>query len=202
MTEERSPSKGEKDYGLSLRAAARGLWRGILSFDQFVELMVVTVRRGLTRAWNEGAKECGINPEDMTAEERLELERAIFENYDRIFSYAEFIEQNSRANGGKLGRVLWRTELWLNRYDSVRVKAAALACKDKKKQWHLGATEKHCRTCLKFEGRTYRYSVWEKNNALPKSRVLCCGGFRCDCTLEDTETRVTPGPFPRAALCE
>ena len=202
MSEGREPSRGEEQYGRELRAPARALWRGIFSFDQFVEEMILIVRRGLTRAWNVGAKECNIDPEDMSAHERLELEREIFRNYDRIFSYAEYVEQNSRANGGKLGKVLARTELWQNRYDSVRVKAAALACKDKKKQWHLGATEKHCRSCLTFNGRVYRYSVWEKNNALPKSRVLCCGGFRCDCRLDDTDARVTPGPFPKGALCE
>lgn len=31
----------------------------------------------------------------------------------------------------------------------------------------------------------------------------CCdGGFRCDCHLDDTDARVTPGPFPKGALCE
>jgi len=191
----------EEDYGLQMRALARALWRGIYSLDEFVELMIVSVRRGLTRAWKEGAAECGISPEELNAMEQLELEREIYRNYDRIFDYAQYIEDNSKENGGLLRKVLPRTELWTNRYDAVRTRASSLACKDKKKQWHLGATEEHCKSCETFDTRVYRYSVWEQNNALPKSPILCCHGFRCDCRLEDTEERITPGPFPKSVLC-
>lgn len=193
-------STHESDYAAAIRASAKAMWLGLFGYDQFFESMITTIQRGLTFAWAEGAKECGILPGELSANEQMQLQSAIFEQVNYINGFAVFIEQNTKELKGKWGTINNRVQMWINRYVAVRTLAASLACASKKKKWRLGPTE-HCRTCAGFEGRVYRYQVWERNGALTQSHNLCCGGFRCQCFFEDTNERITPGPFPRRLLC-
>lgn len=201
LSQSRQPSGGERDYGLGIRAVVRGLWLGVFDQFQFIDSMVGSLQRGLARAAREGAAECGIGPEEMSHQELAAMDREINNNFKRIFQFSTTIMAGSKRDGGKLGPLLRRATLWINRYDALRVEVAALACGDKKKVWRIGNTLESCRTCLGFEGRVYRYSVWVANGALPKVHALCCRGFRCDCRLEDTDAKMTPGRFPRSLLC-
>lgn len=204
---QRRQAGGERDYGLGIRAAARGLWSGAFDEFQFVDSMIATVTRGLNRAWIQGAAECGITEQELTAQERLARDERINEQFKHIFAFAQFITARRRELFGRGERaaardqVMRRAALWSNEYDATRVVAAAMACGNKKQIWVLGVTEDHCPSCLKFNGRVYRYKVWADNGALPKSRLLCCRGYHCDCDLVDTGQRVTPGKFPAGALC-
>ena len=193
-------SRGESDYAASLRAVFRALWLGVMGFDQAFDAMMTTIRRGFNTAWQEGAKECGVLPEEYTPAERVELETRIFGQFDYIAGVLEFIEANSKENGGAWGTVAARVPLWANRYREAKAKAASYACANKKKMFMLGATKAHCRSCLGLNGRVYRYETWAANNAIPPSHAFECGGFQCLCTLEDTDQRVKPGPFPRSLL--
>ena len=204
---QRKQSGGERDYGLGIRAAARGLWSGVFDEFQFVDSMIASVTRGLNRAWLEGASECGITEQELTAQERLARDERINEQFKHILAFAQFITAHRRElfkrgqRAGPRDQVMKRAILWSNEYDAARVQAAAMACGNKKKAWRLGKTEEHCDSCSVFDGRVYRFKTWLANGALPKTRVLCCRGYRCDCKLEDTEQRITPGKFPVGALC-
>jgi hypothetical protein len=191
----------ESTYRAGIRAAARGVWNGSLSQPQGLQSMYLTIGREITRAWNEGAAECGIRPDEFTFEELLARDNFIIEQENYAPGFIDFVIQNLRANGGKWGTITPRIELWVNKYRLARTRSAASACANKKKVWVLGATEKHCDSCLKFEGRVYRYQTWAENGATPQSRRLCCGGWLCDCSLDDTDERITPGRFPAGALC-
>lgn len=204
---QRQASRGEKDYGLGIRASARGLWSGVFDEFQFLDSMFAVIRRGLDRAWREGAAECGIKPEEFTAQERFALDERKTGQLERILPFSRFITARRRAlfprgkRAAARDQVIRRAILWSNEYDATRVQAAAMACGNKKKAWKLGKTEEHCVSCFGFDGRVYRYKTWADNGALPKTRVLCCRGYHCDCDLVDTEKRLTPGKFPAGLLC-
>lgn len=193
-------STHEADYFAAIRAAAKGMWLGVYDYDEFFRGMVRSIHRGLTFAWAEGAKECGILLGELSASEQTQLENAIFGQINYIHGFAEFIEQNTKELGGKWTPIYNRIQMWANKYPAVRTLAASLACASKKKVWRLGPTEVHCKTCAGFEGRVYRYKIWQSNNALPQSSKLECNGIRCLCFFEDTDERITPGPFPRKLL--
>lgn len=53
--------------------------------------------------------------------------------------------------------------------------------------WRLGATEKHCRDCARLNGQVHTASEWARAGIRPQSADLECGGWRCDCRLEQTE---------------
>ena len=204
---QRKASGGEKDYGLSIRAAARGLWSGVFDEFQFIDSMISTAIRGLNKAWREGAAECGIKPDEFSATELAMRDQRINEQMKHMFSFARFIQGRRRAlfprgkRAAARDQVMRRAILWSNEYDATRVQAAAMACGNKKKTWKLGKTEEHCVSCFGFDGRVYRYKTWADNAALPKTRALCCRGYNCDCDLVDTDKRVTPGKFPARLLC-
>jgi hypothetical protein len=47
---------GEADYKRTVRANARMFWAGETDLFNFTDMMVGTIRRGLTYAWYDGAR--------------------------------------------------------------------------------------------------------------------------------------------------
>ncbi len=177
-TELQEQSRGESSYITDLRATFRALWLSLWSIDEFANAMVRVIRRGFEQAWKEGAKECSIEFDELTLDERLKLELGVVDQFEYIRGVGEFIVSNSKANGGAWGNVTARVPLWANRYREAKAKAASYACANKKKQFVLGATKEHCRSCLGLNGRVYRYETWRANNAIPPSHSFECGGFQ------------------------
>lgn len=56
-------------------------------------------------------------------------------------------------------------------------------------EWVLGATEEHCRTCLRMNGQRHRLNTWHRRGLLPGSQQLECKGFNCDCRFVKTTER-------------
>ncbi|MGD8499544.1 MAG: hypothetical protein PVJ86_02790 [Phycisphaerales bacterium] len=193
-------SRGAANYGSEIRAVFRALWLELITYDAFFSSMMVAIQRGLTLAWEDGAKECGIKSDEFTAAERMELEQFIYDQYSYISGVAEYIEANSKPKGGNWAAMVNRSNLWANKWREVRARAASIACANKKKQFVLGATKEHCKSCLGLNGRVYRYETWAANGAIPPSGAFECQGFQCLCYLVDTDQRVTPGRFPRSLL--
>ena len=199
-------SGGEKDYGRSIRAAARGYLTGVFTRFSFVDSMISTISRGLRRAFKEGLAKFGVTPEEMTAVEQAALDAQINVQLDHLIGFADFVrgKQELYKSGEKrkaLNQVFNRATLWSNQYDKTRVLAEAFAGANRPMTWRLGATDEHCKTCQGFDGRTYRFETWRSNGALPKVQALCCRGYRCDCRLEPATGRITPGKFPKGLLC-
>ena len=200
MTEPVEKSRLEIEYKSSLRAAMRALWMDVMSIQQFTDALMAAVDRGLNNAYQEGLKKAGLVPNEATPQEAALLYEEIFNNVTRIADLAEFI-QAQRDSGGTWASIENRLNMWAGRYGALRTRVEAQAAGDKKKQWILGRTEEHCRTCYGVAGRVYRNSTWLQNDCIPRSQSLCCHGFHCDCSLVDTDARLTPGPFPRSLMC-
>ena len=194
-------SRGEADYLRSVRAACRALALGIISAGDFHSQMFSTIDRGLTRAWGEGMAECGLKLDEMTPEELQRLNEEKIPRLQRVDPLADFIIRSQGRGVALSAAVSERLRLWANDYRGVRAIGAAMACGNRKKQWRLGPTKKHCRSCGGFANRVYRYSTWLKYGALPQNRALCCHGYRCMCRLADTDRPITRGAFPAGLMC-
>jgi hypothetical protein len=201
MSEVAKATRKELEYRSALRAAGRAMWLGLMSVEQFTESMMTAIDRGMTNAYREGLKRAGLLPNEATPQEAKLYHEEIWNNVSRIGGLAEFIQAGSKDSGGSWASIESRLTMWAGRYGALRTAVEAMAAGDKKKQWILGRTEEHCRTCYGVAGRVYRNSTWAANNCLPRSQALCCHGFRCDCGLVDTDVRLTPGPFPRSLMC-
>lgn len=185
--------KSAADFGRRVRGLARGVWAGEIDWLAFGDSMAWAIYRGYEQAWVEGAARCGIRPEERSDRERIVLQREIVEDNQRIRGFADYLQAHTKALGFKLSTVLSRAEIWTNRYTAIVTLAQVTACADRKMVWYLGRTEKHCTDCFTYEGHVYRASIWTKYGALPQSRRLECGGWRCDCRLVPTDAPVTPG---------
>lgn len=150
----------------------------------------------LFRAFEEGTKSCGIKFEDWTDKERnkLLIERREQERY--ISQLYDYTMQIKRA-GGNISSVYSRVETWVNRYGSFVELGKSMACSDRKYRWILGQAE-HCGSCLKLDGKVKRMSYWSEN-VLPRNgpnEKLECGGWRCQCSLVETNDAISKGPLP------
>lgn len=187
-------------YAKSLRDSVRALWQGRVDLSGFGDAMFSAIERHLEIAWREGAAKCGVRPDERTPEEQSALENFIDGQVAFVPRLGGFIEANSKAEGGLLRTSLNRLPPWVNRFNEVRNIAQQITCKDQKLQWFLGETIEHCKTCLKLNGRVMRGSRWRELDIWPQDRrpgKLECNGYNCDCRLDPTDRRVTPGRLPR-----
>lgn len=191
-------SRGASSYSAAIRAGARGLWSGALDYYQAYDTLWLSVEVGLTAAVHEGVSECGIKPSEMSPQEKNMLREAIFNERSYINQLLVDIENGSKERGGKWGAFSVRLGLWVSRYDSLKMKAAAMACGDKKKVWTLGLTKEHCSSCLRLAGKIKRNSYWLAHvlpQNFPNDRLECKGAGQC--TLEDTDEPLSRGPLPK-----
>ena len=190
-------SRGASNYRNAVRAATRGFWSGALDYDQFAQALESAIRLGIPQAWHEGSKECGVLPSELSPEERLEMQGVIWDEYNYINGFALAIEAGSKANGGKLGPLMSRAEMWIGRYGQTKEKAKSMACADRKAVWIYGDTIEHCQDCSRVVGRVYRISTWDRYGWIPGSNDLACGGWRCKCQRVPTDEPCTPGRPPK-----
>lgn len=188
-------------YQSTLRSLVRGYWSGVLDLDQFTGQIRTAMNRRLAQAWDEGAAECGIKPDEYTIEEQTALARAIADELSELPGFALRIDQNSKVNGGELLPLFGQVDnLWVNRYNDLKNRAKLMACKDEKLEWVLGATEQHCFQCNALNGRVKRGSFWQQSGYQPQNppnSYLQCGGWNCRCSFEPTDKPVSRGPLPR-----
>jgi hypothetical protein len=192
--------KSLSSFQTAIRRNVRALWNGTFQRFDFIDNMRAAIEVGFRQAWAEGAAQCGVSMEELSNEEREQLERMTNSQFPFLPGFADDIIEGNQVNGGKLQPLLGRSGMWVNRYNIVKDQAGAMACANQKMKWFLGATEQHCNSCGGFAGRVYRYSTWLENGALPRSDTLCCNGYKCGCELEPTTDKITPGPFPKSFL--
>jgi 2'-5' RNA ligase len=203
ITEDTISLKSLSDYRRSLRSLVRGYWKGDLGAFDFVDGMTSSITRHFTQAWEEGARKFGVTSGEMTDAEKIRLQLEINTEISYTVPFADAIADESKANGGALGPLFDRVELWVNNYGRIVSLAGSMAAADKKAQWAYGDTIKHCDDCSTYAGRVYRNSVWlkflEPYDAMPRGHGLACSGFNCDCDLKPTSEPVTPGrpPIPK-----
>ncbi len=165
----------------------------------------------LTEAWNEGAADVGVMPEDMT-----ETDHSILENV--IDSETEFINgiagdiATARDSGMKredFDRQFGaRVDLWANRYNETVNRARTYFGGRQRLKWNIGATEEHCPFCSALDGIVAYAEEWFNLNLQPqsppnpaltgeKNGEKGCEGWRCDCHLDPTDEKRTYGALKK-----
>ena len=188
---------GPEAYQRGLTRAARGLWSGALDANAFYAMASNAVAVGLTDAWHAGAAKCGVLPADLSPEELAALAGVIAAEYGYISNLLDYVDANSKANGGKLAALEPRLHMWAMRWGETHDKAQAMACKDKKLMWTMGDAE-HSPDCLKLHGKVKRGSEWTASGILPRSDKLDCS-LGCQCSLMPTDKPISRGPLPTLA---
>ena len=187
-------------YARGLRAPVRGLWSGVLDYSQAYDMFWDSVNRNLTLAWHSGLKEAGIGPAEMSVIERQALSAVISKEQGFIAGFLNTVMDNSKKNKGKLGPLVKSIDQWATRAIDAKNKALLLAKNDPKLAWKIGHREKHCSTCMdKLNGKVKRASFWLKAGVSPQNPpnpMLECKGWNCGCSLNVTDSKLTPGRLP------
>jgi hypothetical protein len=180
----------------------RQLWKYCLDLYRtgdggvFLGLFIDAIKNQMTRAWNEGAREVGVDPKEMTDDDRAELKAIIDGEYDQIIKLAEAImESRSGTLDEFRQKFRSRIDLWVNRYTDVIGRARVYFGGKTRLKWTLGKTEEHCETCATLNGIVAFASEWEQAGIKPQSPpngMLACSGWNCDCSLEPTDQRRSP----------
>lgn len=184
-------------YLSQLRSAVRGLWSGVLSRADFIDAMEATVRRGLSRAFEEGAETWGIKPDEFDDTELGVRDQIIDAEGGYVRPFADDILEKSKAEGGKLDPLLYRCTLWAAKYDQVVQRAKALTGENQKLEWVYDPKKEHCPDCQKLNGKVKRAKDWDAAGLFPKSRRLKCRGYHCGCDLVPTKKPISKGKLPQ-----
>lgn len=188
----------QSEYGGTIEQIIRGFYAKKISYAQAIDRFTREVEKQFTSAWQDGMNDAGVNPEDMTKDEKALLDAEISKETTWVLGFLMDVDQASAA-GEPIEPLLARVPLWANRYAQIRTQAKIEAAKNQPLEWQLGATEKHCQSCAKLAGVVKRAQVWRDAGVLPQNAPngkLECGGWQCDCRLEPTDKPITRGPLP------
>jgi hypothetical protein len=185
-----------ESYRLNIRNAVRGLWSGQVDYLWFYEQMQSAITQGFRQAWTEGLSMAGILPDEASEAERAMLSQQTIQERVYIDGLANYIEEHSKANKGKLTPLYHRAEMWVNGYTRVMTLAHVMASGDRKQRWTRHASKESCPSCVKLDGQVRRASFWFSHGVYPKAwdKLVCRGG--CKCTLDDTNEPSSRGRLP------
>jgi hypothetical protein len=184
-------------YERTLNRAVLGFYRGDIEAGAFIDRMLSLIEDQFRRAWNEGARDVGYSPQQMTDDDLLVLLERTEQEKEYILDFAAGIEK-ARFEGGDVRPFQDRVGMWAGRYNEVRDMARAHFGGKTRLAWTLGLSE-HCESCLRLDGVVATAEDWAAARArgiYPRSRSLACGGYRCQCSLEPTTAPLTPGGIP------
>src|SRR3990167_6350829 len=192
-------------YARVLERNTRDLYNGAMAEAAFVDALLDLIDAQLTRAWDEGMRENGLDPkEDMIDEWAEVLEEKKLSELDYVDDFAAEIVQAAKddkeSGSNSLPGLLARADMWANRYtDIVNLAIVTTAGGKDRSVWQFGDTE-HCNTCFALNGIVAFASEWLLAAVQPQSPqndALDCGGWHCQCTLSTTDQRRTRGAFDR-----
>ena len=184
-------------YRTMIRQPVYGLWSGKLNMSGFIEIITDALWTGLKGAWEAGAKAAGIAPDEMTDREISQMQTDIFNQFQYVPGFGQYIQSVSRAAGGKLESTLPRMNQWINRWQDFYSRGRTMANLDQKYIWVRGQTLHPCVDCLRLNGKVKRASQWLASGWQPQSYSLSCHGFECQCRLEPTTMPLSRGPLPK-----
>lgn len=176
-------------YERALNRAVLDFYRDDIDAGEFIDEMVRLIEGQFERAWNEGSREAGIDPQTHSEDDDAELQQRIDKELDFVLDYAEAIEK-ARIEGAPVGPLQDRVTLWANRYNEVVNEAKIYFGKQLRFEWVYGDTD-HCDTCIELNGIVATGETWEESDWQPQGSNLDCGGWRCQCTLQPTKKPVT-----------
>jgi len=161
---------------------------GTFILDQNRARFGIAMRRYLRqsgeKAMLDGLETGGVIQTTLDADEKKLLALWIAQQSRFITDLGQRVKDGENVNANS------SAEMWANKSLQVMYNAGLLSADGNGMyEWNLGATEEHCKTCLRLNGQVHRFKDWVRTDLIPKSSKLECGGWRCDCALEKTTGR-------------
>ena len=134
-------------------------------------------------AYQDGGGELPLDP-DTAAWARGQLD-AQLAYVDELFEHLKDIRREGDFDAGAIAEA--RASGYAGGLDGFYNEAKMHGAKNIMLTWHLGNTEKHCKTCASLDGKSHRASWYIERDYIPRKpgANLDCHGYNCDCTLTD-----------------
>lgn len=185
------------EFTVDLSESVVSVFNGEASAKELASDMRKALRSYGRDAYLEGMADGGVdNPADeLTAEDEAEIADWIAGQLEHVAGFASDCAATRKAEdrGAAQAAMLARFDKWVESLRDIGSRGKASALKNKMGTWRLGDTEKHCRTCSRLNGQRHRLSWFLERGYLPQengSESLDCGGWECDCTIEDDNGKV------------
>ena len=113
-------------YERAMWKGVRELYDGAISTYEFESLMIDIISNQLRRAWNEGMRELGLNPEeDQTMEGEMFLQNLMAEELVHVGPLAVDIRAEVSLTNPDITQFRNRVQMWANRYNDTVNQAIA-----------------------------------------------------------------------------
>ena len=179
-------------YLMKITGLVKDLYRGKIDEGGFVDAMADLIPQQLRKAWNEGLREEGVDPEDADDQLEEQFQEIVLNEYNYVERFAADIRAGAAA-GTPIAPFLSRAGSWANRYnDTVNRAKLAAAKRGKKLKWIYNPEKEHCKTCVALNNIVAYASEWDEFGLHPQgapNEKLECGGWKCGCRLEPTNKR-------------
>lgn len=147
---------------------------------------------GISDVYFGALQDAGIDPQEFSEEDYSKVDDLTAQQFEFLPQFIDDIrhaarEKDKQTRADMQDAIMARADLWCNTVDAVAEIARNSAKKNEMVTWHLGATEKHCKTCAWLNGQRHRRSWFALRGYVPRqpgSDTLDCGGWNCDCSLE------------------
>ena len=185
----------ENIYRTALYNAMTDAFNGSLDRVKFGVTGRDEISTAFLNAFSNGLQEGGVDPAEMSDEERSALQDEV--KMERLYwtklageMFSEVIPlKDTDGFQPACDKMLGRIEGWVNKglrrvYDMGK----AYANLNSMKRWDYGGTIDHCESCKVAQGQVHRVRTWMKY-LVPRSSSCICTGIKCDCDLVDTDER-------------
>ena len=163
-----------------------------------------TLRRFGEVAYTDGLNDGGVNvsTEQLTDDDRAAIAVWYQEQSKFVTQLIEKATQTELAGltpeHARMKAMLWVNKSLRSAYNEGKLGAS----RDQMLMWVLGATEKHCKTCLGLNGQIHRGSTWQKAQLAPGVDKLDCKGYNCDCKFFKAPGQKARGSLERFKIME
>lgn len=180
--------KTEKFYARALNQLVTELYGGKIDAEQFVNQQADLITQQLRRAFNEGMRSNGLDPQtDMTPAWEKEYQDIVADEFNYVDRFAKDIAQAAK-DGKPVDPFRSRVDKWATRYPDVVNQAKIITGDDNQPYtWHYGDTIEHCESCSEQANVTRTAKEWRalrERGIYPQSRQLACTGHYCDCRID------------------
>lgn len=187
--------KSMPSYNRELRNIMRGVIDKQIPEASAVQASDSAVRRNMMQAAMAGIEKAGLLKGDLTQEELMAIQNAIFNEQDYVIGLVEAAVAESRKEAPSYAYIFNRVDMWANRWGMMQDQMFVMASKNKKIKWGRKDGKDSCIDCITYDNRVYRGSVWQKADIRTKMWDLTCRGGHCGCEQFETDEPVNRG-FP------
>jgi len=162
--------------------------------NEAIAILLMLLASQIRRAYIEGLREAGHDPNHMTGAMYAEIDAAIASESAHVYGLIDDIKKAKEA-GEPFAPFTSRIETWANRFKDLvnRGILAGAVFLSLNVVWNVGPTE-HCVTCVALDQTVATALQWQLSGYRPQhppNTLLDCGGWRCQCSLSPTTAAAT-----------